>query len=149
MQRQRNSQNKPYIRKIEFVFYNEAEIRAAVFEERNEPAFVPIIRNASGLSDPTAREAIYNLTPLPTVKVKGTELALPERWLLVIDKTYAWAKRQSEVNYEVARRRYNGEDYRKTCRELNISQQYQSKILENIKNYAALQAAQMNLIYIE
>ena len=127
---QRRRQNQPYIRKIEFVFYNEDEIRAAVFEARNEPAFVPIIRNASGLSDPTAKEAIINLTPLPTVKVKGTELELPEKWLLVIDKTYAWAKKQGEVKYEVARRRYNGEDYRKTCSELHISSNIHYRIVE-------------------
>lgn len=149
MQRQRNSQNKPYIRKIDFVFYNEQEIRLAVLEERNTPALVPIIRNASGLSDPTARDAIYNITPLSTVKVKGTDLVLPERWLTVIDKTYAWSKKQSEIHYQVISRRYSGEDYRKTCAELSIDNSTRSRIMESIKIYAALQAAQYNLIYVE
>ena len=150
-QRQRISSNKPWIKKIDFIFYNEKEIRLAVLEARNsgKPLCEVPGRNASGVSDPTARDAMYNLTPLPVIKINGQDLRLPERWLIVIDKTYAWAKSQSDVHYEVARRRYAEEDYRKTCRELHISQQYQSKIMENIRIYAALQAAQFNLIYVE
>ena len=101
------------------------------------------------MSDPTAREAIYNLSPLPVVKIDGKELRLPERWLVVIDKTYAWAKSQSDVHYEVARRRYRGEDYRVTCRELHIAKTTLHRIMEVFKMYASLQAAQMNLIYVE
>ena len=149
-QRQRNS-SKPWIRKVDFVFYNEEEIRLSVLEARNTAASAPVIRNASGISDPTAREAIYNLTPLPTVTISGQALTLPERWITVIDKTYAWAQKQSPtgLHYEVARRRYSGEDYRVTCRELHISTTTLHRIIENIKIYAALQAAQFGLIYIE
>ena len=149
VQRQRVNSSRPWVRKVDFVFYHEQEIRETILDERSTCASAPVVRNASGVSDPTAREAIYNLSPLPVVKIDGKELRLPERWLVVIDKTYAWAKSQSDVHYEVARRRYRGEDYRVTCRELHISQQYLSKLLENIRIYAALQAAQMNLIYIE
>ena len=151
-QRQRNGgTNKPWIRKIDFVFYNEQEIRLAVLEARNtgKPLAEVPSRNASGMSDPTARDAISNLSPVPVVRINEQELRLPERWLTVIDKTYAWAKSQSDEHYEVARRRYHGEDYRVTCRELHVAQSTHSKIMENIRMYAALQAAQMNLIYIE
>lgn len=149
-QRQRNS-SKSWIRKVDFVFYNEEEIRLSVLEARNTAASAPVIRNASGISDPTAWDAIYNLTPLPTITISGQALTLPERWLTVIDKTYAWAQKQSPtgLHYEVARRRYSGEDYRVTCRELSISPPYLYKIMDNIKMYASLQAAQMNLIFIE
>ena len=152
-QRQRISSNKPWIKKIDFVFYNEREIRLAVLEAREgggsgKPLEVPG-RNGSGVSDPTARDAMYNLTPLPMVRINGQELRLPERWLTVIDKTYAWAKSQSEIHHEVARRRYRGEDYRVTCRELHIAKSTLHRIIEVVKMYASLQAAQMNLIYVE
>ena len=146
-QRQRSS--KPWIRKVDFVFYNEREIREAVLEERDTCSSAPIVRNSSGVSDPTAREAIYNLSPLPVIRINGQELRLPERWLVVIEKTYAWAKSQSDVHYEVAKRRYRGEDYRVTCRELHISNTTRRNMFETIRIYAALQAAQMNVIYIE
>ena len=106
-------------------------------------------RNGSGVSDPTAREAMYNLTPLPMVKINGQDLKLPERWLIVIDKTYAWAKSQSDVHYEVAKRRYAEEDYRKTCRELHIATTTLHRIMESTRMYAALQAVQLGLIFVE
>ena len=149
VQRQRVNSSRPWVRKVDFVFYHEQEIRETILDERSTCASAPVVRNASGVSDPTAREAIYNLSPLPVVKIDGKELRLPERWLVVIDKTYAWAKSQSDVHYEVARRRYRGEDYRVTCRELSIDNSTRSRLMEKIRIYAALQAAQMNLIYIE
>ena len=42
MQRQRQN-GKPYIRKIDFVFYNESEIRDLIFDERNRVS-VPELR---------------------------------------------------------------------------------------------------------
>ena len=150
-QRQRISSNKPWIKKIDFIFYNEQEIRLAVLEARSsgKPLCEVPGRNGSGVSDPTARDAMYNLTPLPVIKINGQDLRLPERWLIVIDKTYAWAKSQSDVHYEVAKRRYRGEDYRVTCRELHIANTTRRNMFETIRIYAALQAAQMNVIYIE
>ena len=147
----RSSNSRPWVKKVDFVFYHEREIREAVLDERNTCASAPIVRNASGVPDPTARAAVYNLSPLPMVKIDGKELRLPERWLVVIDKTYAWAKVQSEtgLHYEVARRRYRGEDYRVTCRELHMDNSTRSRIMENIRIYAALQAVQMNLIYVD
>ena len=134
VQRQRVNSSRPWVRKVDFVFYHEQEIREAVLDERSTCASAPVVRNASGVSDPTAREAIYNLTPLPMVKINGQDLRLQS---------------QSEVHYEVAKRRYRGEDYRVTCRELSIDNSTRSRLMENIRIYAALQAAQMNLIYIE
>ena len=146
MQRQR--EKRPYMRKIEFVFYNERAIRAAVEDARNDTREVSP-RNGSGLPDPTAYEAIKNLTPIPAVEISGQLLEHPERWLVVVDKTYAWCQRQSDMHYEIARRRYNGEDYRKTCRELAITQPVVSSVMEKIRMYAALQAVQFQLIFVD
>lgn len=148
MQRQRKYEDRPYIRKIEFAFYHEMQIREAVYEAREEIR-QPEVFNGSGLPDPTLREVIRRLTPIEAVTICGDTLKYPERWLEVIDKTYAWCRRQSDIHYEIARRRYQGEDYRKTCRELAISEPLMYQIMEKIRTYAALQAAQLNLIFVE
>ena len=154
--------SKPYIRQIEFMFYHEKEIRRAVEDARNE-CETPDIRNGSGLPDPTASEAIKHLTPVKSVLIGGRdeeingqmvvigaqEVKYPELWLTVIDKTYAWCKHQPGRHYEVARRRYGGEHYAKTHQDLSISEPSCYWLLNKIRMYAALQAAQLNLIYVD
>ena len=113
---------KSWIRKIDFVFYNETEIRLAVLETRlNGKPLPEISRNASNIGDPTASEAIANLIPVSAVKIKGQELRLPEKWLEVIGKTYAWAADTNTLRYQVARLKYKGIDYRKISIERHIS----------------------------
>lgn len=147
MQGQRQD-DRPYIRRIDFVFYNEGEIRAAVLDARNDSK-APLILNGSGCPDPTANEVIRRLTPLAAITVRGEELKYPERWLIVVDKTYAWCKRQSGSHYEIARRRYSGEHFRAICMRLLISENVFYTTMEKVRIYAALQAAQLNLIYVE
>lgn len=146
MQRQR--QENSYIRKIEFAFYNEAEIRAAIEEARLDSS-PPEIRNGSGISDPTASAVIKKLSPVQSVTIHGVELKRPESWLFVIDKTYAWCRRQGTRHYEIARARYSGGYFRPICAKLAISETQFYMTLERIRIYAALQAAQLNLIYVE
>lgn len=145
---QRRREKRPYMRKIDFVFYNEAAIREAVFEAREEVR-QPEVFNGSGLPDPTLREVIRRLMPIEAVTICGDTLKNPERWIEVIDKTYAWCKRQSDIHYEIARRRYKGEHYLKTCRELAISEPLLYQIMEKVRVYAALQAAQFGLIFVD
>ena len=137
-----------YIKKIDFVFYNEKNIRQAVFEAR-ESRRRPELKNGSGLSDPTARDAIRNLTPLSFIKIAGEMLKFPESWLKVIDKTYSWCKRQSACHYEVLRRKYNNEHYKKICVDLHISPTTFQGLINRARQYAALQAAQFRLIYVD
>ena len=151
---QRQSKNREiYFRQIDFIFYREKQIRDAVFEKRTTGGSdlgTPMINLFSGtISDPTASKAIKNLTPLKFVTVKdGVIIKFPEKWLEVIDKTYNWCNRQQDCRYEVARRRYNGEDYRKTCLDLHISEATQRRLLEKVRIYATLQAVQAGLIKI-
>ena len=142
-QRQRSSE--PYFRKIDFIFYNEAKIRHAVAEMRLDDGR-PRLRNVNGLSNPTATQAVRNLTPLAKVSLDGVhEVEFLERWLEVVDKTWSWAKAQRDCRYEVARRRYAKEDYRKTCRELGISNSTRRRLLDFVRMYAALHAVQLGL----
>ena len=139
--------SRPYIRKIDFVFYHEDEIRQAVLDAR-EDAMEISPRNGSGISDPTAYEAILNLSPIPFVLIEGVKLEHPELWLNVIDKTYAWYKRQPGLHYEIARRWYGNEFYLKTCRELNICQATISNLMKDVRWYAIAVAAHFHLIYL-
>ena len=149
---QRQSQTREsYMRQIDFIFYREKEIREAVFRARIKTAFSGTLRlvNAGGIPDPTATEAVRNLTPLKSVILNdGEMIEYPESWLEVIDKTYKYCETQNDSRLEVARRRYSHEDYRKTCVELNISDTKRRRLLELVKIYAALQAVQSGLIKV-
>ena len=149
-QRQRKNRNT-YFAKIDFMFYHEKELREAVLQARLESGGIGTIRivNGNGTADPTARQAIKNLTPLAVVVIHGGHtVKLPEHWLIVIEKTYDWCKQQKDCRYEAARRRYDGEDYRKTCHDLNISNSTRRRLLELVQMYAALQAVQLGLIQV-
>lgn len=147
-QRKQRRDDRPYIRVIEFVFYNEREIRLAIMDARAE-SNSPEIRNGSGLPDPTATAAIRNLSLVPFIVIGGQELKLPERWMTVVEKTYAWCKRQGGKYYDVARARYGGEYFVNTCAKLDLTISLFYDIIEKIKVYAALQAAQLNLIHVD
>ena len=142
----RSSNSRPWVKKVDFVFYHEREIREAVLDERSTCTSAPIVRNASGVSDPTARDAIYNLSPLPMVKIDGKELRLPERWLFVIDTTYAWAKEDNPLRYEVAKLKYSGTHYKMICIDCHISMKFQYLLLENFRKFAFAMARDLNLV---
>ena len=149
-QRQRKSKST-YIQHIDFIFHHEAELREAILQLRLDSGHSNAIKivNGNGMTDPTANQAVKNLTPLPFVEIRGGHtIKKPESWLIVIDKTYSWCKLQKDCRYEIARRRYNGEDYRKTCHELNISNSTRRRLLELVQMYAALQAVQLGLIQV-
>ena len=150
MQRQRKNRNS-YFGKVDFIFYSERDIREAVTQARlsvgNGNGMVAA--NKNGFSDPTANQAVKNLSPLEKVTIRGEHvIQKPEKWLEVIEKTYSWCKKQKDNRFEVAKRRYEGEDYRKTCRELNLSNSTRRRLLEYVQIYATLQAVQLGLIQI-
>ena len=137
-----------YFKKIDFIFYNERKIRRIVKETRID-SVKPEIKNGSGLSDPTASAAIRNLSPLPAITVCGETLKFPESWLAVIDKTYSWCKRQSLTHFESVRRKYLGEHYLSICRLLHISPATFNNLIHRARQYAALQAVQFRLLFIQ
>ena len=151
MSQRQSRSRETYMRKIDFIFYREKEIREAVYQARLNMTAGGALRliNATGIPDPTATQAVRNLTPLKSATLSGGEIIdYPERWLEVIDKTYKYCEMQKDCRLEVARRRYRLEDYRKTCRELNISDTARRRLLELVKIYAALQAVQLGLIQV-
>lgn len=154
-----------YQKKIDWVFFNETRIAKAVTEARleNPRPEVPVI-SQNNFSNPTVNVALHNLTPLKSVLVGGKEIItkkherrivggciveLPELWLTVISKTYNWCKRQSETHFQAVRKKYRGEHHHYICRELSISYSTLKNLLEKTRMYAALQAAQFHLIYVD
>lgn len=147
MARQRQCEEE-YLRKIDFIFYNAGAIRDAVEMEKNKYER-PVIFNQSGVSDPTAAVAIRNLTPVKSVFINGKLLRDPEKWLEVVDKTLSWCRRQGETYFELLKHRYNGEYFVKICAKLEIGVDSFYRMLEKIRNYAALQAASRQLITVD
>lgn len=141
-----------YMRKVDFIFYREKEIREAVLRARSTSGIsvgTMKLINTGGTSDPTAMKAVNNVTPLKSVTLNsGEKIIYPESWIEVIDKTYNYCAMQKDCRLEVAKRRYRREDYRKTCAELNISDSTRRRLLELVKIYAALQAVQFGLIQV-
>jgi len=137
-----------YIKKIDFVFFNERKIRQAVFEWR-EGVIRPEVKGGNKISDPTAVKAIKNLTLLPSASIAGISLQYPETWLVVIDKTYNWCKRQSKLLFESVRKKYLGDNYKRICIDLHISPTTFNNCINRARMYAALQAAQLHLIYVD
>ena len=154
MAQRQNKNREKYFKAIDFIFYHEKQIRDAVKEARtsgSRDATISLfpVASANNFSDPTATKAIKNLIPLKFVKLPdGTIIKYPEKWLEVIEKTYSYCKKQNDCRFEVARRRYNNEDYRKTCIDLNISNTTRRRLLELMQIYAALQAVQAGLIRV-
>ena len=143
MQRQ---SRQGYIRKIDFVFYNEREIRRGVKEVREDPA--PIQKTnvkVLAFSDPTSMSAIRNATPIEKIVFGDHVLESPEKWLNVIDRTYSWA---DELTKSIARRRYGKEDYRKICGDLSIAQTTFYEKLKKFQRYAVMQAIALRLITV-
>lgn len=133
-----------YMRKIDFVFYHEREIREAVLDAR-ESAGKQGARNKNHIGDPTAARAIRNVTPLRSVRVRGMHLEWPEHWLQVVDAVYTWCTGDRLV---VARDRYQGIDYADTCVKLSISTKTYYNLLNDIRQRAALCAVQLGVIKV-
>lgn len=133
-----------YMRKIEFVFYHEREIREAILDAR-EGASAQSVRNKNKISNPTAAKALRNITPLRSVRVCGAPLEWPEHWMQVVDAVYSWCTGDLLV---VARDRYSGVDYADTCVKLSISTKTYYNLLTCVRQHAALCAVQLGVIKV-
>lgn len=135
------------IKEIDFAFFAEREIQAAITDARNRPSGPK--GGAGGnafISDPTANNAIRNITELRSVHLRnGRDLKQPEKWLHVIDRTYAAC---DKLKLEVAKRHYRGEHYGRTCRELAITQSTYSYLLNDVRLFAIMCAVQEGLIRV-
>lgn len=132
-----------YIRLVDFVLFNERKIRGAVYAIRNDIPKSAV--RGGGVGNPTESAAIRNISPLRSVDIDGTPLEWPEEWLKVIDATRIFASGSREKSGVFADY-YNGVDYRITCMNLGICSATHSRIRKEIRQYAALCAANLKLI---
>ena len=147
MQRRSRDRN---VRAFEFMIRNEKKIRDAVEEARaNKGGHTGGTPTGHAfISDPTAGEAIRNVEELSFVEIEGGgRVEWPERWLRVIDAVRAWCEPDA-VRAEILRRRYNGESYVVTCREVHISSRVYHDVLYKIRVYAVQCAAQVQVIKV-
>lgn len=142
--------NQKYIEKI---FYSYDKIKRAVEEAKSDPASNRTGGNSSGhawVSDPTANVAIRAATPIAVVVIetrKGMEsdrIREPEKWLRVVEATYEYF--DGKLAGAVTKRRFSGEDYRKTCQDLCISQNIYYCITRDVSHYAQLCAVGLGLM---
>lgn len=146
---QHRNRGEPYMRKIDFMFHHEKEIRESVRDVRQDDD-APQIRNGSRVSDPTASKAIKNLSPIQAIYIGDIVVKYPERWIAVFDKTWAWCDRCKDTWLrEGARMRYAGKDWRQICLTLHIQHASMFRGLERVRMYAALQAASLQLIKVD
>ena len=134
---------KGYIKKIDFVFYHEKDLRDAVNEFKLGTKSQG--KNGSGIGDPTATQAMRNMMPLRYANIDGDMLEWPESWVRVIDATYGWCNNDQ---YIVAKDRYSGVDYRVSCAKLSISEKRYYLILDDVRHRASLCAVQYGLIKV-
>ena len=132
-----------YIRIVDFAFFNEKNIREAILDARNDVGHVG--RNGSGIGDPTATQAIKNATPIRFVNIHGTRVERPESWIQVIDSTREWFSFDNEKRI-ILHDMYSGADWRQTCAVLSISKSTLFLFRSEIRQHAALCAANLNLI---
>lgn len=147
MQRRSRDRN---VRAFEFVMRNERKIREAVKEVRlckkGYTGGAPT--GHAHIADPTAGEAIRRAEELSFVEIEGGgRIEWPERWLRVIDAVRAWCEPDG-VRREILRRRYGGESYIATCREVHISERRYHEIIFAIRSYALQCAAQVQVIKV-
>ena len=144
---------KVYHKIIDFIFYNESKIKNAVAEYRIDTHHYRELKNGSGISDPTARDAIKHLDPINQITVCGRLVKFPEKWLAVIEKTYNWCKRQSDTHFQAVYHFYNDKKgsgyYYTVSRQLSTSVKTFYNLVDRAKMYAALQAVQYRLIHLD
>lgn len=135
--------SKSYFQKIDFVFFNAGQIRDAVIEAKC--GHVKTKGNGSGIGDPTASKAIYEMMPVQSVLVESKRLEFPEAWMRVVDAVYRLCDKRHSY---VLSSKYGGISYHRVCQQLHISQSTHSKIWADIRRFQELCAVQEGLIKI-
>lgn len=130
----------------------EAE-RARMLSKRKE--FMGNIIAGGEVNDPTAREAIKKLAPIPVLRCidegKTFLIYQPEKWLSVFDKTFSCFKeRYGESNLELIRRRYvNGWTSIRIAEEKGISRRAFNNQRDKFLAMLLQQAVQAGVIQID
>lgn len=144
---QRTTKSNMIVRKIEFIFYKESMIKRAIKEARK-----PTSAGHTGggghavVSDPTAIQGIKAAEELKKVVLDdGSIIAMPERWVQVINATYAHL---DELERRVIRMRYDGFPADRIESEMGISRDTYYAILKEMYQYAIAAACQVGIVRV-
>lgn len=132
---------------IAFVFKNESKIRMAVLDARNTTRKVEGAGHTAGnVSDPTGQTAIRNITQLEAITIDGRKLRNPEKWLEVIDLTYANTRDEEKNVMRMYHKGYTAE----SIEAMGVGYQARTVyyILSSFRQLAAEIACQMGLIKV-
>ena len=132
---------------ISFVFKNESKIRMAVLDARNTTHRKEGGGYTAGnVSDPTGQTAIREIMPIDFVMIEGRKLRNPERWLDVIDLTYANTRDEEKNVMRMYHKGYTAEN----IEAMGVGYQARTVyyILSSFRQLAAEIACQMGLIKV-
>lgn len=136
--------DRPYLAKIDFVFFNRGRIEKAVREAREDKGKKNY--NGSGVSDPVAAVVLNNLSPLMFVYIDGRRLEKPETWLRLVELVY---RHVSDVGKSLLDSRYvRCESSVDSYIRANISQSTFSRMWKKIEHMQELYAVQLGLISV-
>lgn len=136
--------DRPYLAKIDFVFFNRRRIEKAVREARADKGKKNY--NGSGVSDPVAAVVLNNLSPLLFVYIDGRRLENPETWLNLIDLVY---RNVSDIGKSLLDSRYvRCESSVASYMRADISQSTFSRMWKKIEHLQELYAVQLGLIRV-
>ena len=98
------------------------------------------------VSDPTAVQGIKAATELKSVTLyDGVVVHYPEKWLNVIDATYA---RLDDWQRRAVRMRYQGEKYTEVGAKLHISKSTYYAMVNEAQTFAIAAACQLGLVRV-
>ena len=141
------------IRLIESMFYNEQSIKKAVYEAHMQQTAKGHTGGGNGhtyISDPTALEAIKNISPIKYVYItdsKGHEVQIqqPEKWIKVINATY---RQGSDTQREALKMRYRGIQRDIICGKLSITRATYHYLINLSHQFAIAAACQERLMEV-
>ncbi len=137
-------------RQIDFMFYNYADIKRAVDEERQDAGdhqFCAVPGGSGKISKPTENMALNNITELRAVTLDdGKVVTKPEGWIKVVEGVY---NTLGNTEKDVIRRRYwRNEPYEITIVDLNMSQAGYYFSLDSVRSLALAAACQLGLMKV-
>ena len=128
----------PLVKKIDYLFYHEEEIRRKIKESRKDRPHDVLLIKPSGrnVSNPTLNQVVSNMMPLKYIALEdGNLLKNPELHLKLIDSTYA---RANVTESSIARLKYRGISSKEIISNHFISEWQYYRIINRFRMLAIL-----------
>lgn len=135
---------------VDKMFRNQHEIELAVAERRCGQSRSPGSRGGGSgtphISDPTAREAIENIMPIPSVELSnGYTVREPERWLQVIHFVYS---EMSDGDRKIVQMFYSGKSAIAVSIECHVYESTVYRLRSECRHMATELACQYGLVRV-